>query len=156
MERIQLLQALCALALLASCGGDRPPAKPAAPALDRVRQRAQLAELESANRAAWDHYRQGNRTAAGDIVGRTDALSIGLMGGDPRPSIEIMRAVSDHDELYGRLLMANRHWGHARHILAKIENRWRLWQPQDDESRKRRADALVLMRECEQRMMGPG
>lgn len=153
MERHQLLQALCALALLlASCGSPARPPQAAAPKIDRAAQRARLAELENANRAARELFDKGDRTAAGDIVGRTDAMAIALIGGDPSPSIEILRAVSDHDELYGRLLMANRHWGHARHILAKIENRWRLWQPQDDESRQRRAGALALMLECEKRM----
>lgn len=153
MERNQLLQALCALALLlAACGSPARAPQAAAPKIDRAAQRARLAELENANRAARELFDKGDRAAAGEIVGRTEAMAIALIGGDPSPSIEIMRAVSDHDELYGRLLMANRHWGHARHILAKIENRWRLWQPQDDESRKRRSGAITLMRECEQHM----
>lgn len=154
MERLELLQALCALTLLASSCSTTAPRRPepAAPKIDRTRQHAQLSELEGANRTAWDLFRQGQRTAAGDIVGRTDALSINLIGGDPSPSLAIMRAVSDHDELYGRLLMANHHWGHARHIIAKIENRWRLWQPQDDETRQRRAAAVALMRECDRHL----
>lgn len=152
MERRQLLQAVLALVVLAGCESRPDPKQQAGPQIDRSAQRAKLAELEGANRQAWEHFRKHERTAAGDIVGRTDALSNNLIGGDPAPSIEIMRAVSDHDELYGRLLMANRHWGHARHIIAKIENRWRLWQPQDDESRKRRQAAIELMRECDRNL----
>lgn len=70
----------------------------------------------------------------------------------PRPSLAAMEGASDIDDLYGRMLMRNRHFGWARMQFQKNVARWRNWTPQTDEVRRRREQAAAAMLECDRQL----
>jgi hypothetical protein len=70
----------------------------------------------------------------------------------PRPTFAATKAASDIDDLYGRMLMANRHFGWARMQFQKNVARWRSWTPQTEESRMLRAEAEKAMAECDRQL----
>jgi hypothetical protein len=70
----------------------------------------------------------------------------------PRPTLAAMQAVSDRDELYGRMLLMNRNYGWARMMFQKNVVRWRSWKPQTDETTRRFKAAEAAIAECDRRM----
>lgn len=70
----------------------------------------------------------------------------------PRPTLAAMEAASDLDDLYGRMLLANRHYGWARLLFQKNLARWKNWNPQTEESGRRRKLAESRMAECDRGM----
>jgi hypothetical protein len=60
-----------------------------------------------------------------------------------------MEAASDLDDLYGRMLLANRHYGPARLMFQKNVARWTHWRPQTDDSMARRKIAEAAVAECD-------
>jgi hypothetical protein len=69
--------------------------------------------------------------------------------GVPRPSLEAMQFSSDIDDLYGRMLMSNRHYGSARLMFQKNVARWTHWRPQTEETERRRKAAEAAIAECD-------
>ena len=70
----------------------------------------------------------------------------------PRPTLEAMEAVSDSDDLYGRMLLANRHYGWARLAFQKNVTRWTAWRPQTPETARRLKLASAGLAECDRRL----
>ena len=70
----------------------------------------------------------------------------------PQPTLAAMEAASDLDDLYGRMLLANRNYGWARIMFQKNLARWRTWKPQTDETDRRRKQADAAIAECDRRM----
>lgn len=70
----------------------------------------------------------------------------------PRPTLEAMEAVSDSDDLYGRMLLANRHYGWARLAFQKNVTRWRAWRPQTPETARRLKLAAAGLAECDRHL----
>jgi hypothetical protein len=67
----------------------------------------------------------------------------------PRPTLAAMEIASDLDDLYGRMLMANRHYGPARLMFQKNVARWTHWRPQTAETERRRKAAEAAIREAD-------
>jgi hypothetical protein len=70
----------------------------------------------------------------------------------PRPTLAAMAAVSDLDQLYARMLLSNHHYGGARMLFQKNVARWKTWQPQTEDTLRRRKLAEAGIAECDQRM----
>jgi hypothetical protein len=64
-----------------------------------------------------------------------------------------MEAASDLDDLYGRMLLANRHYGWARMFFQKNAARWRTWTPATEDTERRRKVAEARIAECDRRML---
>ena len=62
-------------------------------------------------------------------------------------------AVSDLDDLYGRMLLASRHYGDARLLFQKNLARWRMWKPQNEESAKQLKHAQDQIAECDKHIL---
>ena len=45
-----------------------------------------------------------------------------------------METVSDLDQLYGQMLLANRNYGWARLVFQKNRARWKTWKPATSET----------------------
>ncbi len=73
-----------------------------------------------------------------------------------RPTLDAERAVSDLDDLYGRMLLANRHFGWARLMFQKNLARWRDRTPVTEESRRRLRAAQDAIAACDRGMRGSG
>jgi len=69
-----------------------------------------------------------------------------------RPTLDAERAVSDLDELYGRMLLANRHFGWARLMFQKNLARWRTWIPATEETGRRLRAAQEDIAACDRGM----
>jgi hypothetical protein len=67
----------------------------------------------------------------------------------PRPTLPAMEAVSDLDQLYGKMLFANRHYVWARVLFQKNLTRWTLWQPQTPDTIRRLKIARAAVAECD-------
>lgn len=70
----------------------------------------------------------------------------------PKPTLAAMEAASDLDHLYGRMLLANRHYGWARMLFQKNQARWTHWRPQTEETARRKALAESAIAECDRRL----
>lgn len=142
-------QTACAiLILLASCGAPPPaPKAEADPAAGPAYMRA-IEELAGLNRSAATHLAKGNRAEAGALIERGEPFSRQLLA-IPRPSLAALEAVSDRDQMYAEMLMANRHWTHARQMLLKNVHRWRNWKPETPDTIRRREAAEKGIAECD-------
>jgi hypothetical protein len=85
---------------------------------------------------------------AGAIVTKAQPLMERLLG-VPKPTLDAMHAASDLDQLYGRMLMTNRHFGWARMLFQKNIARWKNWNPQTEETARRMKLAAAAIAECD-------
>ena len=56
------------------------------------------------------------------------------------------------DDLYGRMLMDNRHFGWARMQFQKNVARWRNWTPRTEETQRWRSEAEAALAECDREL----
>lgn len=111
----------------------------------------QLVEL---NRAAEKALAAGKSDDASALVQKGQPLATQLLG-VTKPTLAAMEAASDLDHIYGRMLMGNRHYGWARMQFQKNAARWKHWEPQTDETARRRKEAEASIAECDRLMSTP-
>ena len=70
-----------------------------------------------------------------------------------QPTLEATIAASDLDQLYGRMLLTNRHYGWARLLFQKNLARWKHWQPQTSETARRFEQAKSAIAECDRHIL---
>ena len=70
----------------------------------------------------------------------------------PRPTLAAMEAASDLDDLYGRMLLANRNYGWARMVFQKNVARWKSWKPQTDDTARRLQMTEAAIAQCDRGM----
>lgn len=133
------------LLLLASC--DSGPSSKNDPAM-QAWYRDTVAELDQMNRQAEDAYKAGKRDDAGAIIEKEQPLEAKVLN-VPKPSLEAVEAASDLDDLYGRMLLTNRHYAWARLMFQKNLNRWKHWQPQTEDTQRRYQQAVSQIAECD-------
>jgi hypothetical protein len=141
------------LVLLVSCGPSRQPeAKPAPPDPTREAWYGEtVQQLSKLNAEAEQLFRRGKQDEAAALIREAEPLSKRLLG-VPRPTLEAVVAASDLDDLYGRMLLSNRHYGWARMQFQKNVARWKNWRPVSEESAKRLAAAEAAVAECDRRL----
>jgi hypothetical protein len=140
------------LVLLAACA---PPPKPAeqpkpdptaeawyAPAVQQLTAMARDAEAA---------YKAGRTQEASKIITDSQALGNRLLAA-PHPLLAAMEAASDLDDLYGRMLMADKRYGWARLQFQKNVTRWKYWQPRTPESERRLKLAQDQIAECDRKL----
>jgi hypothetical protein len=137
--------------LLSGCG---PPPKSEPPRPDPTRD-PWYAETTQRVIALYEEaeslLKQRKTDAAAARITEAQPLAATLLS-VPRPTFAATKAASDIDDLYGRMLMANRHFGWARMQFQKNVARWRNWTPQTEESRMLRAEAEKAMAECDRQL----
>jgi len=89
-----------------------------------------------------------NAEEAGVIVTKAQPLMEQVLS-VPKPTLGAMQAASDLDELYGHMLLTNRHYGYARLLFQKNIARWKNWSPQTEETARRIKLAAAAMAECD-------
>jgi hypothetical protein len=119
------------------CGAAPKPVKkaPIDPAADPAYSKS-VQQLVSMYREAASLYERDKLDAAGDILTKAQPIIERLIG-VPRPTREAMEAASDLDQLYGRMLVDNHHFGWARMLFQKNQARWKNWTPQTEETARR-------------------
>jgi hypothetical protein len=142
---VRTLITLGSILVLAGCGG-APAAKNDPTTEPWYRQT--VAELVKLNREAKADYDAGKRDDASTVIQKAEPLEKKLVSVG-HPSHEAVEAASDLDDLYGRMLLDNRHYGWARLMFQKNLNRWKHWDPQTEETRRRYQLALTEIAECD-------
>lgn len=110
--------------------------------------RQRVAELTALDRKAEALFRNHKADEAASLIEQGEVLAKQLLG-VPRPTLEATEAASDLDELYGRMLMSNRHYGWARMQFQKNLARWRHWEPHTPETELREKRAQDAIAECD-------
>lgn len=108
-------------------------------------------ELTGISREAWDAYRAGKSDDAGKLVERGEEVASRLLA-VPRPTLSVAEATSDLDELYGRMLFGNKHYGWARLQFQKNLARWKRWKPETEDTQKRLKNAQSEIDECDRKI----
>ncbi len=137
-----------ALLFWTACNAPPPPPKAEADPTAAPGYRAAIAELAGLNQSAAERLKKGDRAEAGALIERGESFSRQLLA-VPRPSLAALEAVSDRDQMYGEMLMANKHWTHARQMLLKNVHRWRNWKPETPDTMRRREAAERAVAECD-------
>jgi hypothetical protein len=102
-------------------------------------------------RDAESALRRGQTDRAAAVITQGQPLIRRLLS-VPRPTLPAMEAVSDLDQLYGQMLLANRHYVWARDLFQKNVTRWSVWKPQSPETLRRLQQARSALAECDRRM----
>jgi hypothetical protein len=143
--------AVFAAVLLTACGPAEAP-KPQRPdATKEAWYAPATAQLAQLNQQASAALQAGKTDDASAIVQHAEGLAQRLIS-VPSPTYEATAAVSDRDELYGRMLMKNKHYGWARMEFQKNVARWRNWRPETEDSKRRREAAEALVAACDREL----
>jgi hypothetical protein len=142
------LLAILAAALLTGCESAPPPQRDATKEAWYSETVEQLAGM---NREAESSFASGKSDQAAALIEKGQPLMSRLLS-VRRPTLEATEAASDLDDLYGRMLLANRHYGWARLQFQKNLARWRHWQPQTPESARRLEKAKTAIAECDRHL----
>ena len=96
---------------------------------------------------------QGKSDQASPLIEQGEKEALRLLA-VRHPTLQVVEAASDLDELYGRMLLENRHYGWARLQFQKNVARWKHWRPQTQESASRLAAAEAAIQHCDRQMEG--
>jgi hypothetical protein len=140
---------ILAAALLTAC--EPPPAPPRDATLEPWYAQT-IQEVTSMNREAESFFASGQFDQAGALIEKGQPMTARLLA-VPRPTLEAIIAASDLDQLYGRMLLANHHYGWARMLFQKNLARWKHWQPQTPETARRLQQAESAIAECDRHMV---
>jgi hypothetical protein len=138
-----------AIVLLSGCGSAPAPGE-----RDEIKQSwygQTVVQLAAINRQAESSFQNGQPDQAAALIQKGEPLQSRLLSVN-RPTLEAMEAVSDLDDLYGRMLLSNHHYGWARLFFQKNVARWKHWNPQTEETARRLKDADAEIAECDKHL----
>jgi hypothetical protein len=137
---------------LAAC---TPPPKPLEQAKSEPTAEAWYApaveQLTTMARDAEAAYKAGHKQDASKIITESQPVGNRLLAA-PHPTLAAMEAASDLDDLYGRMLMADKRYGWARLQFQKNVTRWKYWQPRTEASARRLKQAQEAIAECDRNL----
>jgi hypothetical protein len=140
---------ILAAALLASC--EQAPAPPR-DATKEPWYRETVEQLTTMNREANSAFAAGKSDQAAALIEKGQPLVARLLS-VPNPTLEAAVTASDLDDLYGRMLLSNRHYGWARLQFQKNLSRWKHWQPQTPETARLQQQAESAIAECDRHIV---
>ncbi len=108
-------------------------------------------ELATIARQAEDAFRAGRADDAAALIKQGEPVMKRLLA-VPHPTLEAVEAASDLDDLYGRMLLSNHHYGWAQMMFQKNLSRWKHWEPQTEETARRLKQAESEIAECTRKM----
>lgn len=141
--------AILAAVLLSAC---EPAPAPRRDATKEAWYSETVQQLAGMNREAESFFESGKSGQAAALIEKGEPLMSRLLS-VPRPTLEATEAASDLDDLYGRMLLANHHYGWARLQFQKNLARWRHWQPQTQEAARRLRQATSAIAECDRHLV---
>jgi hypothetical protein len=133
--------------LLIGCGSAPRPRD----ATQEAWYRQSVAELDGLNRQADDAFKAGKGDEAAAIIQKAQPVMKKILD-VTHPTLEAAEAASDLDDLYGRMLLSNHHYGWAQMMFQKNLSRWKHWEPQSEETARRLKQAESEIAECSRRM----
>jgi hypothetical protein len=140
---------ILAAAFLASC--QQAPAPPR-DATKEPWYHETVEQLAAMNREADSAFAASNSDQAAKLIEKGQPLVARLLD-VPNPTLEAAVAASDLDDLYGRMLLSNRHYGWARLLFQKNLSRWKHWQPQTPETARLLKQAESAIAECDRHIL---
>ena len=146
------LLSIAAALLLVACGP--PPAPVASTPADPTQQLwygEAVTQLAALDRQAESLYQSGQSDEAAALVTKGESLATRILD-VPRPTLAAMETVSDLDQLYGQMLLANRNYGWARLVFQKNRARWKTWKPVTSETERRLRLANSAIAECDRHL----
>ena len=147
------LFAILASGFLTACGTASAPRRDATrDATKEAWYSETVQQLVGMNGEARSFFESGKSDQAAALIEKGQPLMSRLLS-VPRPTLEATEAASDLDDLYGRMLLANRHYGWARLLFQKNLARWRHWQPQTPEAARRLQQAKAAIAECDRHLV---
>ncbi len=136
------------------CGEPHLARSTPAPSRDETAEawyRKATGELGGISREATEAYRAGRTDDASKLIERGEEVASRLLA-VPRPTLVVAQATSDLDELYGRMLFSNKHYGWARLQYQKNLARWKHWKPETEDSQTRLKAALEAIDDCDRKI----
>jgi hypothetical protein len=141
------LSVLVAAALLTGCAS-----KPAAPSTADPTQEPwyrqtveQLAALDRDAEAAFENHKPDQAAA---LIEKAQPLRKRVL--DVRqPTLAAAEAASDLYDLYGRMLLSNRHYEWAEILFQQNRSRWKNWGQKSPETDRRLKQAEAAIQECD-------
>jgi hypothetical protein len=140
---------ILAAAFLASC--EQTPAPPR-DATKEPWYRDSVEQLTAINREAESAFAGGKPDRAAAFIEKGQPLVARLLD-VPNPTLEAAIAASGLDDLYGRMLLSNRHYGWARLLFQKNLSRWKHWRPQTPETARLLKQAESAIAECDRHIV---
>ena len=144
---------LLAALLLTGCGTAPAPKAVEKPdptkSADYVKAVEQLAAM---NREAEADYKAGESDEAAKIMEQEKPL-VTLVLQVPQPTLPATEAAADLDQLYGTMLLKNRHYGWARILFQGNLARWKHWRPETPDSLRRVKEAEAGIAECDRHLL---
>lgn len=111
----------------------------------------EVEQLVAINAQAEGSFKSGQSDQAAALIQKGQPIQNRLLS-VRQPTLEAMQAVSDLDDLYGRMLLSNRHYGWARLFFQKNVARWKHWSPRTEEADRRLRDAEAEIAACDQHL----
>jgi hypothetical protein len=108
-------------------------------------------ELTAITRQADDAFKAGKGDDAAALIQKGEPIKDRLLTAS-HPTLEAEIAASDLEDLYGRMLLSNHHYGWAQIMFQKNLSRWKHWEPQTDETRRRLKQAQDEIAETSKKM----
>jgi hypothetical protein len=137
---------------LSGCRPAPPPAAKQVPDPTTEQWYSEAAgQLAAMDRDAERLLKDGKPDDAAALITKGQPIANRLLSA-PRPTLEAMQAASDLDDLYARMLLANKRYGWARLFFQKNLTRWKTWRPQTEETARRMKLAAAGIAECDRRL----
>jgi len=137
--------AITGAAFLIAC--ESRPAQPADATQEAWYGRT-VKQVAAINREAESDFENGKADRAAALIQEAEPLVARLLA-VRHPNLAANEVASDLDQLYGRMLLSNRHWGWARLQFQKNLSRWKHWTPQTADTLRRLKEAEAGMAECD-------
>ena len=141
--------AILACALLTAC---QPAPAPPRDATKEAGYGQAVEQLTALNREAESAFENGKPDQAAALIEKGQPLMSRLLT-VPQPTLQATIAASDLDQIYGRMLLANRHYGWARLLFQKNLARWKHWQPRTADTARRQQQAEDAIAECDRHIV---
>jgi hypothetical protein len=148
MRTVSIEIVTAVLSLLTAC--ESRPGEPADPTQEAWYGRT-VKQVAAINREAQSDFENGKPDRAAALIQEAEPLVARLLAVN-RPNLAANDVASDLDQLYGRMLLSNRHWGWARLQFQKNLSRWKHWTPQTADTERRIKEAEAGVAECDRHM----
>jgi outer membrane murein-binding lipoprotein Lpp len=146
---VRLFAIVSGFLLLAGC--DSQPRQGALPERDETQAAwyAQvIKQVADKNREAESEFKAGKADHASALIQEAQPLVARLLA-VRHPNLAATEVASDLDQLYGEMLMSNRHYAWARLMFQKNLSRWKHWSPQTPDTERRYKEAEAAIAECD-------
>ena len=108
-------------------------------------------QLAGMNGNAERLFENGKSDEAAAVIEKAQPVMKRILSAGP-PTLAAAEAASDLDDLYGRMLLSNRHYAWARWIFQKNLARWKHWTPPTPETALRLKQAQSAILECDRHL----